>query len=342
MASRTSLPVLLLASGLVGFLTPRVATAAPQTIIQTSLKGGIATDGTGVATPRQGGSTQNDAPPASASTFYDAWRPVELRMPATATITKAYLAVHGGFGGIPTDVPAKVRFAGKSLAEAGAPVVSNSVVAVYDVTTGFGVTPGTTQYMVQERGDADPAYNGSGLRIGGEQLVVFYEDAAAPLRQVSWFVNDALGDSAGTTTTFGGLVSCGQGTRTVTTSFGIIWETEAEQNSAVYLKQGAAPEQLLSSTLGGCDDGQPAATGGWRALFTVGSFGADSSGALVGVSGDNFLPEPRADGTASNSRQSDELFSISGPATASTWTIRFAGDGDSKLTSLITVIEQDD
>ncbi|MCU0658548.1 MAG: thrombospondin type 3 repeat-containing protein [Polyangiaceae bacterium] len=338
MTSYINRAALLLATGVLAVATPRLAAAAPLKVVQTSLKGGIATDGTGVATPR--GPDGNT--PADPSAFYDSWRPIELKIPAGATIQKAYLAVHGGFDSVPTNAEQRVRFAGKSLAEAGAPVFSNTNVRVYDVTTGFGVSPAVTQYAVQERGDSDPFLTSSGPRIGGEQLVVVYAHAGSPQRQVSWFIDDAFGNAAGTSTVLDGLPTCSQGTRTVTTSFGIIWETESEQNSGVFLKQGSAPEQLISSVLGGCDDGQTPTTPGWRALFTVGSFGSGNDGVITGVSGDDFSKEPRVDGTNSNSRLSDELVQISGPATADTWTIRFVGDGDSKLTSLITVIEQED
>ena len=70
-----------------------IAQAAPIKIFQESIRGGVATDGTGVATPRLDGSVAANAAPATPNDFTVAWRPIELRVPARATIRKAYLAV---------------------------------------------------------------------------------------------------------------------------------------------------------------------------------------------------------------------------------------------------------
>ena len=70
--------------------------------------------------------------------------------------------------------------------------------------------------------------------------------------------------------------------------------------------------------------------------------GVDNTGKLVGVDGDNFAAEPRADGTTNNSRSSDELVDVTGPSKATQWIFRADNDGNEYVTSFIISIEQDD
>src|SRR5690606_34297610 len=103
----------------------------------------------------------------------------------------------------------------------------------------------------------------------------------------------------------------------------------------------------LSSVVGGRDDSRKYDTGlrhdalctqqDYNSLITVGSFGANATGAFVGLDGDGLADiEPRTGneipaedrGSANSSRLSDELVSIEGSSALATWSFRAANDGD--------------
>lgn len=365
---------LLLALCPLALLTAASAQAAPTAVYQGNVRGGISVDATGVSTPRANPACNvtptlddcNDGSPAlEPDTFYRAPKDLILSIPPTATVKKAFLVLKGVHAGFVTATPEDdVRFNGKLVAEAGAPVATAAGTGmstptglrVFDVTSGFGVTPIVTAYSIEEAGRADLATRG-GRGVAGEQLVVIYEDLALPqVRNIAYFV-DYQGLPAAPQTNFAltNLPVCGNGNRRALFSIGMVHECSDEQQrgSLFFDPTGVGDAfQPLSSVVGGRDDSRDFVTGArhdatcarqdWNSLITVGSFGTDAQGAFIGLDGDDLGAEPRAEGNATNSRLSDELVSVEGSSAASTWLFGANNDDDERVTSFVLVSEQDD
>jgi|JI10StandDraft_1071094.scaffolds.fasta_scaffold01895_3 uncharacterized protein (TIGR03382 family) len=309
------------------------------------LVGGVATDAAGVATPRAG-----DAP-ATPTVFTASPKGVTVRIPASATLVKAYLVVYakfnGGFNGNPAD---QVKLNGVLLS--AAPEVDRNNPAgsgfrAYDVTTGFGIT-GSGTYGIEERGDADLNYQNITGGLAGEQLVVVFTDVAhRQTRHVSYqptFINGTTTPASFDVT---GLPTCGGAPTNAVISFSEMFECSDEQNGRLDFKPGgSALFSTLTTVLGGRDDGSPGQVGAcsaqdFNSLITSGSFGYDDAGALVGVAGDSPTAEP-VGGTANNSRLSDELYQTGPLDLSGVLNVRFTGDGDQILTATTMVIDLSD
>lgn len=300
------------------------------------LVGGVATDAAGVATPRAG-----DAP-ATPTVFTASPKGVTVRIPASATLVKAYLVVYakfnGGFNGNPAD---QVKLNGVLLS--AAPEVDRNNPAgsgfrAYDVTAGFGIT-GSGTYGIEERGDADLNYQNITGGLAGEQLVVVFTDVAhRQTRHVSYqptFINGTTTPASFNVT---GLPTCGGAPTNAVISFSEMFECSDEQNGRLDFKPGGSTVfSTLTTVLGGRDDGSPGQVGAcsaqdFNSLITSGSFGYDDAGALVGVAGDSPTAEPLG-GTANNSRLSDELYQTGPLDLSGVLNVRFTGDGDQILTA---------
>lgn len=309
------------------------------------LVGGVATDAAGVATPRAG-----DAP-ATPTVFTASPKGVTVRIPASATLVKAYLVVYakfnGGFNGNPAD---QVKLNGVLLS--AAPEVDRNNPAgsgfrAYDVTTGFGIT-GSGTYGIEERGDADLNYQNITGGLAGEQLVVVFTDVAhRQTRHVSYqptFINGTTTPASFNVT---GLPTCGGAPTNAVISFSEMFECSDEQNGRLDFKPGGSTVfSTLTTVLGGRDDGSPGQVGAcgaqdFNSLITSGSFGYDDAGALVGVAGDSPTAEP-AGGTSINSRLSDELYQTGPLDLSGVLNVRFTGDGDQILTATTMVIDLSD
>ncbi len=309
------------------------------------LVGGIATDTAGVSTPRAGDG------PATPTAFTASPKGLTVRVPAGATIERAYLAVYakytGGFNGDPAP---QVKLNGVLLATA--PEVDRNNAAgsgyrVYDVTSGFGIV-GSGLYPVEERGDADLNLQTGGPGIGGEQLVVVFADLAhRQTRHVSYQPTFVVGVAAPVAFNVTGLPTCGGAPTNAAIAFSEMYECSDEQNGRLEFKPGSGSVfALLTTVLGGRDDGAPGQVGvcaaqDWNSLITGGSFGYDDAGALVGVAGDSPSAEP-AGGTAANSRLSDELYQTGPLDLSGVLNVRFTGDGDQILTSTTMSIDLSD
>lgn len=307
------------------------------------LTGGIATDAAGVSTPRTG-----DGPSAPMA-FTASPKGLTLQIPIGATLRKAYLVVYakssGGFNGDPA---IQVRLNG-TLLSAAPEVDRNNAVGdgyrVYDVTTGFGIT-GSGLYAVEERGDADLNYQTGNAGVGGEQIVVVFDEPQHRQVRHIKFLPTFLRPSGGVPVAFDvtGLPTCGGAPTNAVISFSEMFECTDEQNGVLEFKPGgSASFTTLSDKMGGRDDGAPGLSGScgaqdWNSLITAGSFGYDNNGNLVGVAGDSPTSEP-AEGTANNSRLSDELYSTGMLDLSGILNVRFTGDGDQILTSTTVAID---
>ncbi|HQP39653.1 MAG TPA: hypothetical protein PLI95_30930, partial [Polyangiaceae bacterium] len=174
---RTPIRILSLVAPTVAlFAAARTSGAAPVKVYQDTIQGGISVDATGVSTPRSvaacnvapySGACSTTTPPAEPDTFYTAPKPLQMSIPPTATIEKAYLVLKAKYSGFNSETPeADVRFNGKLVSEtAGAPVVTvkgsatvtTTGTRVFDVTTGFDLVPSKQQYTIEEAGRADTA-----------------------------------------------------------------------------------------------------------------------------------------------------------------------------------------
>ena len=331
---------------------PRLARAQTCTPLDTTtfaglraggcLDGGVATDTCGVSTPRSGDG------PATPTVFTPSPKGLTIRIPSTAVVRKAYLAVYAKFtGGFNGDPAQQVRLNGVLLATA--PEVDRNNAAgngyrVYDVTTGFGIT-GSGTYPVAERGDADLNYQTGGPGLAGEQLVVVFDDPGhRQARHVTFQPTFIVGTAAPVPFNVTGLPTCGGAPTNAAISFSEMFECTDEQNGRLEFKPGSATIfNVLTSVLGGRDDGAPGLSGicagqDWNSLITAGSFGYDDASALVGVAGDSPTAEP-AGGTATNSRLSDELYSTGPLDLSGVLNVRFTGDGDQILTSTTISID---
>ncbi|HPH69346.1 MAG TPA: thrombospondin type 3 repeat-containing protein, partial [Kofleriaceae bacterium] len=319
--------------------------------------GGIATDSAGVSTPRLNNGTAIDAPFANATTFYPSPKMLTVAMPTTGTVRKAYLVVYakftGGFNGDPAD---QVKLNGVVLAGNAALVEQNvvsGVVAagqgyrVYDVTTGFGIT-GMGSYVVEERGDADEVYkqktNGTvGGGISGEQLVVLFSDASSRIsRHVTFQPIFKVGSTSFLNFAVTGLPSCSAAI-SATIAFSEQLECGDEQAGTLEVKAGAAAVYSpLSTHVGGSDDGKAGAftcaATDWNSLITGGSFGVADNGTTIGVAGDSPTAEP-SNGTTSNSRLSDELFSFGPLDTSGQLDVRFKDNGNEVVQGALVSVD---
>jgi hypothetical protein len=327
-------------ASILALAAPRAA-AAPVKVYQETIQGGISVDATGVSTPRVtaacnttpfSGGCDAGSLPLSPDTFYKAPKPLQMAIPPTATIEKAYLVLKATFSGFSSETPENdVRFNGKLLADGGPPILTvkgsatttQSGTRVFDVTTGFGVTPSQTLYDIEEAGRADQNTHGT-VGLAGEELVVVYKDLSQPnIRNLSFFVDYQGLNASGVTFDITGLPVCAAGTRTAIFSLGMVYECSDEQAQGVLQADTGSGFQTISTQIGGRDDsrrldnGQPYVASclqqDWNSLITVGSFGTDASGNFIGLDGDSFTDtEPKAGGTSNNSRLSDELISIRG------------------------------
>jgi MYXO-CTERM domain-containing protein len=211
------------------------------------------------------------------------------------------------------------------------------------VRTGFGIT-GTGSYGIEERGDADAAYQTGGPGIAGEQLIVVFQDLAARrTRHVSYQPVFLFGNGAPQAFDVTGLPTCGGAPTDAAIAFSEMFECSDEQTGVLEFKPGgAASYTVLTSHLGGRDDGAPGLVGScgnqdWNSLLTAGSFGYADDGSLVGVAGDSPTSEPG--GTATDSRLSDELFSTGPLDLSGTLNVRFVDNANEIISSTTIAID---
>jgi cysteine-rich repeat protein len=328
------------------------------------LRGGIATDAAGVSTPRApvGGG------PAQPLVFTESPKQLTVQIPTGATIRKAYLAIYAkhaaGFNN--ADPATQVRLNGTLLTTAGPPVDMNAPIPtpapnppvpagggyrVYDVTNGFGINlNGSGQYSYAERGDADRGGNISfDPGMAGAQLVVVFDDPLhSQVRHVTFQPQFLLFSNTLVQFNVTNLPKCGNAPTNAVISFGVSFECSDEQEGTLRFKPGGATTfQVLTTRLGGRDDGTPAPAGAncsaqdWNSLFTAGSFGYNDAGTLIGVAGDSPTAEP-AGGTTTNSRLTDELFETGMLDLSGTLNVTYQGDADEFLTGTTVAIDLSD
>jgi hypothetical protein len=272
--------------------TTCVAPATAQTVIfQDVITGGVAVDGNGVSTPYDG-----------STTWYAADEDFDIVIPSTAAVTRVYAVLHAKSPGFPADPAANVAINGLDLSYATL-VDDAYYTQVYELDpAAYGITA-TGPVTYDETGAADSGYH-SGAGVGGAALVVLYEDLTlATPRQVTLAVSEMdLTD----TLTFGGLPTA-SGASSAIVSVGILWECSDEQNGSVTL------DGVVFAGTGGRDDGATFDTTcglqDWNSLHTQGSFGYDDTDLAVGADEDDPYTEP-ANGSATNSRLSDEVWSV--------------------------------
>lgn len=301
---------------LFGFLLPQTL-FAQALFYQGDIKGGIATDSTGVS------------PPTYDAKFYRG-PDLEMRIPVGATITRAWLMVYGGPNGLPvsssSDTLDQVKLAGRTLREGGAILereVRNEegrrLSRSYNVTPWFsGLSPNPSAVLkvsIEEQGRADTSEKSS-VSIQGEQLIVLYSHAGSPPRHVSILFGYA---QAPTDWSFSGLpVGSDRIDPVGLLSTTFIFNNACDQIGLLELSGQVAPTAdfplVLTRNAGGRDDGiystnvtcSPKGED-TNSLITTGSFGFLDDDP-VGAKSDSPSTEPAGDLT--NSRLSDELFRI--------------------------------
>jgi hypothetical protein len=305
-----------------------LALAAPAhatTFYQGTVQGGVAVDASGVSTPYSGSSTWFSGPD------------LEVEIPATATVTEAFVVLNGKSSGLPSRAASQVEVNGVTLT-AGVLVDSGTVYQVYDIDPAtFGITAAGS-FGYREMGSADSG-RFSGVGVGGATLYVVYEDATLTGgRHITLGSQTLSATTAGQTITATGLPTSGTyGEALVSVSVG--WECSNEQDGSIWV-DGV----LMSSGVGGRDDsGTPSGTcaSNWNSLHTSGSFGFDgASDAWVGVAGDEPTTEPSG-GTSVNSRLSDELWQVAYADSGSLDITYSTTSPDSWVPSYALVIELD-
>jgi MYXO-CTERM domain-containing protein len=335
------LPLSALAFGLFAAapLTVKTAHATSTVLYQESIRGGVSTDAVGVSVPNNQAKTK----------FSSAKDKLQIRIPKTATIEKAFLIVHADFKGFPAsfDPGASVKLNDILLSAAPTPVQmsesetgSAKRVFAYDVTAGFNVkqtATGVIEATAAEAGGSDPEASAGAFGVSGEQLVViFKDDTLTQFRQVSVVGLGLDNTNVGTSLVYP-VPTCAipAGGKAVL-SLGVAWECSNEQDGEVKVNG-----TLLSSTVGGRDDGEEQNTtkpgvGGTTcadqdnaSLITAGSFGYDDEGHAIGLDGDVLSGTP-AGGLAGNSRLDDELYLIDSSILGSQIKVDYTGKDPSK------------
>lgn len=276
--------------GLIVLLLPCFALAsAPEVVFQGTVQGGLAIDGSGVGTDANGGADWFAGPGFA------------LMIPNAATITDAWLILSSKNEGFIGTEPGSVRVNGVVLGLAPL-VVEGTRFAVYQLDPlTFGIRA-DRDVSYEESASAEESF-GDSWGVSGATLAVLYEAETLPAhRHVTLLAG--YGSAAGTDFTIGGLDAAYPGPDLVL-SAGLDWECAEEQDGVVTVNDVA-----VGLGAGGRDDGDaPELTcrGDWNSLWTVGSFGADPAGVLVGADGDDPDTEP-SEGSSINSRLSDELW----------------------------------
>lgn len=262
---------------------------APEVLFQGTIQGGIAVDGSGVATLADGS---------------DAWfrgPDFQLAMPNTATVTAVWLVLtskNDGFRGNETET---VRVNGVALSEAVRSSEGTRYL-VYELNPSrFGIdAEGAVRY---EESSAAELGDGDGAGVGGATLAAVYDDTRKATHRHAALLA-GYGSAAGTEWSIGGLPTQNVAGE-MQLGVGVAWECADEQDGSVGVNG-----VVVGTEVGGRDDGDEPGLpcmGDWNSLWTVGSFGTDADGWPVGVDGDDPWLEP-AGGTGLNSRWSDELF----------------------------------
>ena len=302
------------------------APSAATTFFQGTVQGGVAVDGSAIATPYDGSSTLYSGPD------------FVVDIPATATVTDAFVVLVAKNSGLPSSVTSKVRVNGVALSGATT-VDTGPLYGVYELDPAtFGITAAGS-FTYQETGSADVGLRG-GTGVGGAALYVVYTDTSlSGARHVTLGAQYLAASTSLATETISGLPTSGT-TGDATLSVAIGWECADEQDGVIQ-----ADATVLGTGVGGRDD---AATPGalcssnWNSLFTVGSFGFDgTSDALVGVAGDDPSAEPAA-GTSTNSRLSDELWAFTYDDSGDVDLGYRTSSPDSWISAYALVIELDD
>jgi hypothetical protein len=306
------------------FMAMAASVALPQGIVyQQTIQGGLAVDASGVSTPFDG------------STTWYAGDPLEVLIPSSAAVTKAYAFVRSGPDGFNPAVPypAAIAVNGVPLSSATyLPGASTSRVGVFDLDPATFGLAGSGSYSYAEQGRADEGFF-SGYKVGGTTLAVIYGDASrSGMRHIVLGVRHLFNG----TTTFSGLPTSDTAGQMLL-SLGIDWGCSDGQSGSVSVNG-----QLVTSAAGGRDDGVPFATmcgfQDWNSLITQGSFGFDDTDAWTGVDGDSPSTEPG--GAANDSRLSDELwarpYDESGAAA-----VLYVGDGVSCTSVVAIAVEMD-
>ena len=273
-------------------LAPALA-ADPSVLFAGEVRGGLAVDGSGVATPHNGSSTYYGGPD------------FHLAMPPGAVVEEAWLVLVSKNGGFPSQPETRVLVNGVSLALADLVASGERYLAYALPQADFGIAA-AGDYAYEESGSAEEEVR-DGAGIGGATLAVrFSEPDGRARRRLAFLAGyvSAVGGSLRADDFSTASVPAGED---LLVSVGVAWECAEEQDGVVEVSGDPTGQDV-----GGRDDGGGAATscaGDWNSLWTQGSFGADEAGLLVGVDGDDPDSEP-TEGVPSNSRLSDELWRV--------------------------------
>lgn len=299
---------------------------AQEVLFQEDVRGGVSVDATAA-----------DASLSGSATLVDGL-PFELQIPSTATVTHAYLILQAKLDGFATTTTEGVQINGYPLTVSTLLTTSARTETyeldpvVFEIESVSG--DGAISVDYQEDGAVEDGFH-AGRGISGATLAVVYEDLSLlGHRHVVIAADDlSTGDSVFTD------LPAADAVNEAIVSYGITYECSNDQSSIASI-DGI----FISTNVGGRDDG-PTHDGycgsqDWNSLITQGSFGYDDTDDVVGTDGDDPDFEP-LDGTATNSRLSDELFRVDYSRSGDLSVGYIDSSEDSRLTSVVVVIELD-
>jgi uncharacterized protein (TIGR03382 family) len=285
-------------SFLLALLDPALAA---DIVFQADLQGGVSVDATGV-----------DAHDAGLDTSVAA-NPFVVQIPTSSVVTDVFLILHAKLSGFGATTAEGIRVNGLTVGDLGEWLYAGTSSEVYSLDPDiFGIFgPGPVLY--EEEGIVEDGFH-FGPGINGATLVVLYEDMSFTARRHVIVAIDDISSGSTLLTGLPGSEAIGE----AIVSMGISNECSNDQDNIAIID--GVP---VSHAVGGRDDG--AAFDGscgsqdWNSLITQGSFGYNDENLLVGTDGDDPDSEPadsdedgdgEPDGTATNSRLSDELFRV--------------------------------
>ena len=320
-----------------------VAAAAPT----------AALDATFVEALRGGVVADSWAGTSTAATF--ASGVVKVQIPKGAKVKKAFL-ISGGIGGlngagllpVVAATPRGVILGGAANGPLTFPISGevahrdgdwwnyvNDATAVLKplIETDNGTATGAlVDIAIHERGDTAPEDQYVYPKLLGHTLIVVYELAGAPLRNITVQTGTVNGNSGAAkgTINFPKPIANRCPVNDVRSdpfpmSATVAWEYSGLEEASTVTINGTN----LSVNAGGADDG---AKNVLDQLWTGGSFGADAAYKAIGLKGDKISNTAPGDG-----RQDDELYSMTSviPDDAVSATYAFSGNGDEALHTLV-------
>lgn len=298
---------------------------AQEVLFQEDVRGGVSVDATAA-----------DASLVGPALLIEG-APFNLQVPSTSTVTHAYLILQAKLDGFDTTTTAGVEINEVPLSVATL-LSSSTRTETYELDPGLFIPEvtgdGSIEVPYHEDGVVETGFH-AGTGISGATLAVVYEDLSLLGHRHVVIAADDLSAGHSVLTD----LPADEAVNEAIVSYGITYECSNDQSNIASI-DGV----FISTNVGGRDDG-PTHDGycgsqDWNSLITQGSFGYDDTDDVVGTNGDDPDFEP-LDGSATNSRLSDELFRVD-YSRSGDLSVGYMDSGeDSRLTSIVVVIELD-